>query len=91
MPRRPQPLLSVATLVGTVAGVLSVAVTLGLLSQAESDVVSGGVQALIVAGSALISALAPVIAAFKARGQVTPVDDPAAVVNGRLVRLAPVD
>jgi hypothetical protein len=73
---RPQPLLNVATVTGLITAAVSAAVLLGLLSQAEADAVSAGVQALIVVAGSALAAVAPVIAAFKARGKVTPTSDP---------------
>jgi hypothetical protein len=74
---------------GLVSGALTLAVVLGVLTQDEADAVSAGVIAVLAVITTAVAALAPLVAALHARGQVTPVSDPAKVIDGELVRLGP--
>jgi hypothetical protein len=97
---RPKPLDRVARIVALIVGFggafVSFSVTNGLLSVDQAGMVTGGLNSIeiILSGvSALITAGVGVVASLtvarNGAAKVTPIDDPAVVIDNKLVPLVP--
>lgn len=84
-PVRPEPVKLAGAIGGALAGVGTIVVALGWVSQANMDATTGAVVGLVSSVMVLLSIAAPIVTALRARRQVTPLADPRAADGVPLV------
>ncbi|MDQ1736541.1 MAG: hypothetical protein QOH56_2792 [Pseudonocardiales bacterium] len=85
--KRPQILLTRASIVSTIGGLIALLVTMGVLPAALGNQLTGDVEIVVGAVSTILAVVLPLVHALVSRGAVTPVSDP---VNNAGEKLVPV-
>jgi heme A synthase len=80
--KRPQPVLNAATVASVVTALVSILVTLGFVSAEDGAALSNSAATLMAGIIAAVAVVAHIVAALRAREQVTPIESPQAA-DGR--------
>jgi predicted lipid-binding transport protein (Tim44 family) len=85
---RPEPVTVAGKIAGGLSGAVALLVGIGVLTTDQGSALTNAILAALAAVSVLVSVVAPIVTAYRARSQVTPLTDPRDNAGNQLVPAA---